>query len=296
MECFQHALACEPNSARFLGALSEAQTVRAMLGDLSPAEHLRVARDNALRAIAIDERCAHAHLSLGWIHHLHDWDWESGQAEFARASQLNPSFAEAYHLEGVFFALRQRVAEAEEAFAKALELDPLSLVIRTHTAMVPFFAGDLAEAESRLRAAINMDPNFAEAHWNLAMVYERRESYRVAIKTFEKAIQLGGENPTLLADLAFVHARAGNLDQARDILRRLESGSPRPHPAAASLARIYLALGDASRSNACLEEAFESRDAMLPWVCADPRYQCLWTSPALSGFRERMLGQATVNR
>lgn len=296
LEYLQQAVASDPGSALFLGALSEVYTMRAMLGDVSPAEHLRFGRDAAIRAIALDDRCAHAHLSLGWIYHLHDWNWESGQAEFERALELNPSFAEAYHLKGIFLALRRRVTEAEHAFGKALELDPLSLVIRTHTSMVPFFSGDLAEAESRLRAAIDMDPNFGEAHWNLGMVYERRGRYEEAVDAFQKAIHLGGENPTLMADLAYVQTRVGQLEQARAIVARLETGSPRPHPAAASLARIYLALGDTSQSNAYLGEAFESRDAMLPWVCADPRYENLWTVPAFARFRERMVGQAAVNR
>jgi len=139
--------------------------------------------------LRLTSRCAHAHLALGWIQHLYDWDWESGQAEFERALQANPSFAEAYHLKGIFLAVRQRVPEAEEAFARALELDPLSQVIRTHTAMVPFFSNDPAGAELRLQAAIDMDASFAEAYWNLGMVYECQERYQNAADTFQKAIQ-----------------------------------------------------------------------------------------------------------
>lgn len=292
IECFQFALASEPNSPALLGALSEACTIRAMLGDLAPAKHLASARDAAQRAIAIDEACAHAHLSLGWIHHLYDWQWASGQAEFERAIQLNPSFAEAYHLKGIFLALRRRIPEAEESFARALELDPLSLVIRTHTAMVPYFSGSFADAESRLAAAIDMDPRFPEAHWVLGLTYDSQGNYKGALEEFQRAIDLGGENPTLIADTAFVHIRLGELQAAHEILARLEDGFPRPHPAASSVARIYLALGERDKSNTWLGEAFESRDAMLPWACSDPRYKDLWTLPALSAFRQRMIAES----
>jgi adenylate cyclase len=291
IECFQVALASEPNSPTVLGALSEASTMRAMLGDLAPAEHLASAREAAQRAIAMDEACAHAHLSLGWIHHLYHWQWESGQAEFERAVQLNPSFAEAYHLKGIFLALRRRVPEAEASFAKALELDPLSLVIRTHTAIVPYFSGNFRDAESRLGAAIDMDPRFPEAHWMLGLTYDSQGNYRSALEEFQRAIDLGGENPTLIADTAFVHIRLGELQAAHGILARLENGFPRPHPAASSVARIYLALGEREKSNTWLEEAFESRDAMLPWACSDTRYQDLWTLPSFSDFRRRMIAE-----
>jgi len=63
------------------------------------------------------------------------------------------------------------------------------------------------------------------------------------------------------------------------------------------MAWIYLALGEPEKANSLLEEAFASRDALLPWVCSDVRYRSLWTLPGLSAFRQRMLGKQplTVN-
>ena len=154
VEYFERALSLAPDSAQILAALSEAETLRAIEGHIPAAPHLGGARSAAERAIALDSRCAQAHLSLGWVHHIHDWDWGSGQAEFDRALEVNPSFAEASHLKGLFLALRQRIAEAEECFKRAIESDPLSLVIQTHTALVPYFAGKFDEAVSRAQAAL----------------------------------------------------------------------------------------------------------------------------------------------
>ena len=41
---------------------------------------------------------------------------------------LDPSFAEAHHLSGLFLGLQGRLYEALAAFRTALQLDPLSLV------------------------------------------------------------------------------------------------------------------------------------------------------------------------
>ncbi len=106
------------------------------------------------------------------------------------------------------------------------------------------------------------------------------------------ALQFGGENPIILADVAYVHAHLGDAQRAHEIVARLETGFPRPHPAASSLARVYLDLGERARANAWLEEAFESRDIMLPWACCDLRYEGMWSLPAFSGFRQRILGPA----
>ena len=171
---------------------------------------MECARTFAKRALALDGHCAQAHLALGWIHHIYDWQWDSGLAEFDRALEVNPSFAEAWHLKALFLAFRQRVAEAEQSFQQAIEFDPLSLVIQAHAALVPYFGGKLGDAESRAQTTLAMDSNFAETHWVLGLIYERQGRYREALHSLQKAAQLGGETPIILGDIGFVHARLGD--------------------------------------------------------------------------------------
>jgi adenylate cyclase len=295
IESLQRALALEPDSAQILAALSEVLVLRTVVGTLPAAQPMETARAAAERAIAIDHHCAQAHLTLGWIHHVYSWQWDSGLLEFDRALQVNPSLAEAWHLRGLFLALRQRNREADEAFKQALVFDPLSLVIHAHTALVSYFSGDLDDAQSRAQAALSLESRFPETHWVLGWIYEGQGKYKKALAELQAAIQFGGENPSLLGDVAFLYARLEEFERAREILQRLESGFGRPHPAASILARIYLGLGEPAKSNACLQEAFEARDVMLPWACADSRYREMWLLPAFSGFRRRILGQQAVN-
>ncbi len=141
-------------------------------------------------------------------------------------------------------------------------------------------------------AAIALEPAFAEAHWTLGWVFERQGRYQEALRAFQTSMQLGGENPVTLPDVGYLHARLGEVDRAREIVAKLETGFRRPHPAASGLARIYLGLGDRAKSEAWLEEAFAARDLMLPWVCADPKYEDLWAFPALAALRRQILGDA----
>ncbi len=105
-------------------------------------------------------------------------------------------------------------------------------------------------------------------------------------------MQVGGENPVYLTDLASLYARLGEFERAREIVAPLETGFPRPHPMASGLAWVYLSFGDRPKSNAWLEEALEARDIMLPWMCTDPKYEDLWPYPALSDLRRQILGVA----
>lgn len=291
----QRALQENPDSAQVLAALAEVETNGSLSGLVPNAHRFERARAYAEQALVLDPRCAQAHLSLGWIHQLYDWQWESAQAEFNQALTLNPSFAEAWHLKGLSLALRRHVQQAEESFRQAMQFDPLSLVIHTHTALVPYFAGNLNLAESRVRAALTLDSRFAEPHWVLGLIQERQGNPAQALDHLQRAIQLGGENPVILADLAFLHTLLGNFECAQQMKAKLETGFPRPHPAASNLARLCFGLGEHESSHVWLDEAFASRDFMLPWACADPRYEGLWTRPLLSRLRERILGTAALN-
>lgn len=290
IEYFERVLELEPGSAQLLAALAEAHVMQVVNGHEHASKRMERARTFAQRALALDRRCAQAHLALGWIHHIYDWLWDSGLAELDQALEGNPSFAEAWHLKGLFLALRQRPSEAEQSFQRAMEFDPLSLVIRAHAALVPYFGGELGDAEAKAQATLAMDANFAESHWVLGVIYERQGRYRKALQSLQKAAELGGETPIMLGDIGFLHAQLGDWKRAREIARRLEEEPLRPHPAASGLARIYFGLDERATAIRWLQEAFDARDVMLPWACVDPRYEDMWSLTELSRLRQQILG------
>jgi Flp pilus assembly protein TadD len=249
-----------------------------------------------MRALALSPDSAQAHLAMAWIYHVYDWQWQQGDAEIRDALALEPSFADAHHLNGILLGLRGRFREASQSFVTALQLDPLSLVINTHAALIPYVAGDFTKSEDQLRSALSMDPHFAEAHWMLGWIYERQQKYGEALNELQTAVQLSKENPNLLGDMACVHALMGDRRLARDLLIKLVGAGHPPHPAATAIARIHLLLDEPHESNAWLGNAFEARDVLLPWICGEPRYEGLWALPALQSFRQRFIASAAVNR
>lgn len=73
VDYLQRALQLNPESAQILAALSEVETNRSLSGLVPNAHRLKRARAYAEQALVLDPRCAQAHLSLGWIHQLYDW-------------------------------------------------------------------------------------------------------------------------------------------------------------------------------------------------------------------------------
>ena len=91
LECFTQALAKEPTYAQAHAGIAVTQTVRAVYGGAVSREVMPSAKEAALKALALDETVADAHLALGSVLHYYDWDWLGAEHQYRRALELNPS-------------------------------------------------------------------------------------------------------------------------------------------------------------------------------------------------------------
>ena len=109
------------------------------------------ARAAALKALQLDEGLAEAHASLAFIKFRFDWDWSGAEAEFTRALALSPGHAPSRQWYAMFLASRCRFDDALAEMKRALELDPLSLIIQSGIGRILHFAGRLDEAIAQYR-------------------------------------------------------------------------------------------------------------------------------------------------
>ena len=61
-----------------------------------------------------------------------DWNWEASEREFKRAIELNPHYAVAHHWYGSCCSRRRADSTRPWTARRALELEPLSLVINSN--------------------------------------------------------------------------------------------------------------------------------------------------------------------
>ena len=83
---------------------------------------------------------------------------------------------------------------------RALELDPLSVIINADLGSVLCIAGRYDDAIEQLRKALEMDPDFYYAHWNLAQALEIKGRTEEALAEYKKAVELN-DDPLRLACL-----------------------------------------------------------------------------------------------
>ncbi len=200
--------------------------------------------------------------------------------EFRRAIELNPGYATAHQWYALFLVRMERFDEAIGEIQKAETLDPLSLIISADAGSVLHFSSRDDQAIEQLRKTLEMDPNFAAAHWTLGLCYEEKRMYPDAITEFQKAIALSGGNLSWKGSLAHTYAVAGRKSEAIQILNELKDESKHHFVPARSFALVYAGLGDNEQALTWLEKAYAEGDEVdlkmmrqFDPLRSDPGYQ-----------------------
>lgn len=248
----------------------------ALLGDweyggMAPKEAFPKAEAAATKALQLDDTLSEAHTSLAFCLDLYDWNWDSAEAEFKRAIELNPGYATAHHWYSWHLAVLGRKDEAIAEMRKAANLDPLSLIISADLAEVLLVGRQNEQSIQQSLSTIALDPAFAVAHYQLGQAYVQNQMYSDAMVEFQKAIALSGANTTFSSNLAYVYALAGRKAEAVKILtdqmnRERVSNS-------AQIALIYVGLGKNDEAMTWLERAYEER--FNPSILARPSFDPL---------------------
>jgi Flp pilus assembly protein TadD len=104
-----------------------------------------------------------------------------------------------------------------------------------------------------------MDPNFALAHNQLAQAYLQEHRYDEAVAELQKAVQLSGDSPTCIANLARAYVASGKRSEALKLLSDLKRRSNPSYSNASEIAMIYASLGDIDQAMHWLEIGYGER-------------------------------------
>ncbi len=86
--------------------------------------------------------------------------------------------------------------------------------------------GDADKALDYLKKSLELDPNFALAHYDLAAVYRDQGRLDAAIEEYKKALELSPNFPEALSNLGGHEFRSGRLDKATEYFKRAVRAYP----------------------------------------------------------------------
>ena len=285
IDYFKQAIEKDPSYALAYVGLGDSYILLSGFGAARPQDSFPLAEAAAKKAMEIDDNLAEAHTTLGFSLCVHHLDFAGSIREFERAIALNPNYATAHHWfgDGPLLAVGQfdrAIAEGK----RALELDPLSVIITADLGANYLVARRYDEAIEQFHKAIDLDPRFYYSHWNLAQALELKGNPREALAEYKKAVELD-DDPFVLALLGQGYAKLGQRDEALKILAQLPQIGAHRYVSAYSYALLYVALGDKDKAIEWLERSYEEGagldliflkvDPMLDPLQKEPRFQAL---------------------
>jgi TolB-like protein/Flp pilus assembly protein TadD len=279
LDYFQKAAAADPNYATAYAGEAAACLLIPMFSAGTPKEYFPKAKAAAQHAIALDETTAEGHAALANLLCV-ALDFTESEKEFRRAIELNPNYATAHHWYGnSLFADLGRFDEAVAEGKRAIELDPLSLIINADLGNTLMVARRYDEAIAQLRKTLALDANFYYAHWNLGETLYYKGDLAGAIAEYEKARSLE-EDPEVLGLLGQAYIKAGRKEEGLKLLAELNEVAQRSYVRPELFAMIYIALGDKSKAIQYLEDEYQNQDGFdLAGLKTDPRLDPLRDDP-----------------
>jgi TolB-like protein/Flp pilus assembly protein TadD len=285
IDYFEQAIAADPNYALAYAGVADGYVWLPGYTVCTPRDCYPRATAAAKRALELDGTLAEARTSLALAIWLYDFDSSQAIKEFQRAIELNPNYAIAHQQYGnnTLSALG-RFDDAILEGKRAVELDPLSLVINSDLGANYYYAHRYDEAIAQLRKTLEMDAGFYIAHLALGQALDANGAHDAAIVEYQKARALN-DDPAVLGVLARAYGLSGNKTEAEKILDQLKKLSQERYVSSYSFALIYLGLGDKEEALRWLEQSYQDRagsdigyirvDPLLDPLRSDPRFEAL---------------------
>jgi TolB-like protein/DNA-binding winged helix-turn-helix (wHTH) protein/Flp pilus assembly protein TadD len=286
---FQQAIAKDPDFALAYVGLANAYNSGTFWGAYSPQESRPKAKAAATKALALDPSLAEAHTILGMEKSFYEFDFPGAQKEFLKAIELNPNYAYA-HLwySACYLAPMGRMPEAIAENKKALELDPLSLLINGIMAMTYMNAGDYENSYRQFQHTIAMDPYSVIDHAGLSFLLKITGRYEEGIEENEKKELLFGSSAEDVATRATMFRQALKKGGEKGMWQKeLELKKPWDE-SPGTFAILYALIGDKDRAFEWLDKAYAERDMGIILLKVDPAFKNLHGDPRFAALLRRM--------
>jgi serine/threonine-protein kinase len=190
--------------------------------------------------------------------------------------ELNPTNGVALHWRSHCFLALGRFDESARDAVRALDTDPVSVLLNIHLGEHYHLARQYDLAIEQYRKALELNPNHPNARPLLALVYEAKGMYPEAIAELVKAESFWVGTSRVKGPLGRVYGLAGRRAEAQGVLQELlrdRAGSK--YIAADDIAAVYIGLGETDRAFSWLQQACEERATALVNVKVEPAFDGL---------------------
>ena len=290
IDYFEQAIAADPSYALAYAGVADGYVFLPGYNAGAPRDCYPKAMAAAKKALELDDTLAEAHTTLALAIWYYEFDFAQANREFQRAIELNPNYAIAHQQYGnnTLSALG-RFDDAIVEGKRAVELDPLSLIINADLGTDYYFARRYDESIAQLRKTVELDPGFYYVRLNLGEALAAKGAFDEAIAEYQKAHALN-DDPFVLGLLGHAYASSGNKTEALKILDQLKELSKQHYVSAYSFAVLYVGLGDKEEALRWLEQSYQDRAGNdIGWIRVDSILNSLHDDPRFEAIAEKIV-------
>ncbi|HKE39975.1 MAG TPA: adenylate/guanylate cyclase domain-containing protein [Casimicrobiaceae bacterium] len=278
----KEALALDPQFAVAWAELGTMYAREASRGWVPVVEGYGRGREAVMHALTLEPALAEGHVALGWIQMSHDWDLRKAEASCRRALALAPGSVLVMRRASAVIGWLGHLDEAIELSQRALAQDPLSGFAYANLADCLYRSGRLAEAEAAYRKALELHPQRLGTHAHLALNLLAQGRGEEALAEVQQEPE---EWERLWAKAIIDHA-AGR--PAESEVTPQELIAKHQAEAAYQVALVYAARAETDLAFAWLERSYVQRDPGLGVMKTDPSLRALHADRRWGAFLRNM--------
>ncbi len=260
IEYFNLALKEDPNYALAHVGLADSYNLSASYGYMLPQDGYSLGKASAEKALELDEHLAEGYTSLAFAIENYDNDFEAAEKAFLEAIEFNPNYATAHHWYALLLRNLGRNEESIQQIERALELDPLSLIINMAAGTLFETEGDKTRAIGHYEKALELNPMFINARARLATLKQESGDIAGAEADFRLNIEQHSEDDRVYENFGQFLRFSGRTEEAIEQFEMALDFNPNSLGALGGLAGIYEMLGDWEQAN----NLFEQRIKLAP--------------------------------
>ena len=290
IECFEQAIAIEPNYAQAYAMSAGAYSYLGSMGQMPASNAFEIVERYADKALQLDSTIAESHIAKATVYLFYEWKWKEAYEYLQKAIQLNPSAMDAYQLLGHYYIVMGQKEKAVQTLEEAERMDPLSPVIIQSLGNMYIFAERFDDAIAQADKLLELDPGMRSAiemkGWSTGM----KGDWQSALIFFEEFQRLTNHPLKGWMGAGFAYAMLGMKEKALEVIQKIEQRQ-REEPGAvldADLAGVWFALGDYDNTFYYLNQCIDKRMGPVSYFLEYPPYHEIKNDPRYVALKKRM--------
>jgi len=259
----------------------------AVHGTLQVIDLVSLAKTASERAVELDPEMSEALAAVGCVLAL-EWNWNGAEANFSQAMKLGIHATSARQY-AMFLTLLGRFDEAWPHLQRAQQIDPFSYLQKVACAKFLYLSRRHEEAIELFSEPLRFGPLPLDAQLYLALIHVQLGQFDDARRLARLILRNAGAQLSLRGWVVEILAYCG--DGAATIENEFKLLSLAAPLSRYRQALLSVALGDSEGALLSLSAAYAAKEAELPWLAVDPRFDLIRLNPQFSEIVHKVRSQ-----